>query len=274
MDNTIKSTEFLPAHYTGHTRRDRTYHGGGVMICHKKELVIDEIDIIEEKPGETTHHDVIVWEKLTIRNASPIYIGSYYRPSSNFSSESVTFLKSSLNYIHTHILKHNTHAAVLLGGDFDVADIDWSDNPVVQGSSMSGLPETLLSTLSNYELSQLQHLPTYHDHVLDLFCSNKPSLVKFVSVIPGFSDHAFAVVDTGLKPLLSKKTPKKILKWSRVDWASIRQITMDFDKNTIQSGLGVKELYTSFMDHVKSLERFIPTTWSWVKTDVPWLTRT
>ena len=95
VDNTIKSTEFLPAHYTGHIRRDRTYHGGGVMICHKKELVIDEIDIIEEKPGETTHHDEIVWAKLTIRNASPVYIGSYYRPSSNFSSDSITFLKRS-----------------------------------------------------------------------------------------------------------------------------------------------------------------------------------
>ena len=34
--------------------------GGGVIICHKKEIVIDEIDIIEEKPGETTHHDEIV----------------------------------------------------------------------------------------------------------------------------------------------------------------------------------------------------------------------
>ena len=29
VDNTIKSTEFLPAHYTGYIRRDRTYHGGG-----------------------------------------------------------------------------------------------------------------------------------------------------------------------------------------------------------------------------------------------------
>ena len=138
---------------------------------------------------------------------------------------------------------------------------------------MSGLTETLLSTLSNYGLSQLQHLPTYRDHVLDLFCSNKPGLVKSVSVIPGVSDHGFVVVATVLKPLLSKKTPRKILKWSRADWTSIRQSTVDFTKNTIQFGLGVEELYTSFMDHVKSLERFIPATWSRVRTDVPWLTR-
>ena len=137
---------------------------------------------------------------------------------------------------------------------------------------MSGLAETLLSTLSNYGLSQLQHLPTYRDHVLDLFCSNKPGLIKSVSVIPGVSDHGFVVVDTVLKPLLSKKTPRKILRWSRADWASIKQSTVDFTKNTIQSGLGVEELYTSFMDHVKSLERFIPATWSRVRTDVPWLT--
>ena len=118
--------------------------------------------------------------------------------------------------------------------------------------------------------SQLQHLSTCRDHVLDLFCSNKPGLVKSVSVIRGFSDHGFVVVATALKLLLSKKTPRK---WNPADRASIRQSTMDFAKNAIQSGLGVDELYTSFMDHVKSLERFIPATCSWVRTDVPWLTR-
>ena len=121
-------------------------------------FVIDEIVIIEEKAGETTHHDEIVWARLTFRNASPVYIGSYYRPSSNFRSDSVTFLMNSLNYIHTHILKNNTRAAVLLGGDFNVADIDWSDNSVVQGSSVSGLAETLLSTLSNYGLKSIATL--------------------------------------------------------------------------------------------------------------------
>ena len=97
-----------------------------------------------------------------------------------------------------------------------------------------------------------------------------------ISVIPGFSGHGFVIVNTVLKPLLSKKTPRKILKYSRADWASIRQSTMDISQNTIQSGLGglgVEELNTSFMDQVKSLERFIPATWSWVRTDVPWLTR-
>ena len=63
----------------------------------------DDDDIIERKPGETTHRDEIMWAKLSIRNASPVYIESYYRPSSSFSSDSVTFLKNSLNYIYPHI---------------------------------------------------------------------------------------------------------------------------------------------------------------------------
>ena len=39
VDKTIKHTEFLPANYTGHILLDRTNCGGGVMICHRKDLL-------------------------------------------------------------------------------------------------------------------------------------------------------------------------------------------------------------------------------------------
>ena len=60
--------------------------------------------------------------------------------------------------------------------------------------------EKLLDILDENLLHQMQHQPTRLNSVLDLFCINKPDLVKEGSVTPGLSDHAMVVVDTHLPP--------------------------------------------------------------------------
>jgi hypothetical protein len=82
---------------------------------------------------------------------------------------------------------------------------------------MKGLAENLIATLSEHDLEQMQRQPSWKDRVDDLFCTNKPSLVKDVSLIPGFSDHSFIVVDTTLSPVVNKKPACKIYKWSQAN---------------------------------------------------------
>ena len=162
---------------------------------------------------------------------------------------------------------------MFLGRDFNVTDIDWTNNSVVPNSNMKCLADSVISSLGDHGLTQLQLEPTYKDHVLDLFCSDKPSLIKSVSTIPGFSDHSFVVIDTVLKPVISKKPPRKIYRWARANWDTMKQKTLAFSEKIVQSTLGVEDLYTSFLEHVKSLEEFIPVTWSRTRYDVPWLSR-
>ena len=76
LEKSVKHSEFLPSAYTGHIRHDHNKHGGGVMIVHRKDLVIDEIELVDPK---TPHHDHVVWAKLTVRNTSPIYIREFFR---------------------------------------------------------------------------------------------------------------------------------------------------------------------------------------------------
>ena len=95
LDSDIKHTEFLPAQYTGHIRKDHTRHYGGVMIVHKKDLVIDELEVLD-----SDHHDHIVWARISLCNASPMYIGSYYRSNSCNNKETITALKASLESAH------------------------------------------------------------------------------------------------------------------------------------------------------------------------------
>ena len=49
-------------------------------------------------------------------------------------------------------------------------------------------------------LKQMQREPKRGLNLLDLFCCNKPSLIKSINSIPGISDHNIVLADCKLKP--------------------------------------------------------------------------
>ena len=55
------------------------------------------IDEIELDTLESDSHDDIVWGRITIQDASPVYVGSYYRSTSSYSGDTITSLQSSLD---------------------------------------------------------------------------------------------------------------------------------------------------------------------------------
>ena len=277
IDSEIFDAEFTPPGYKVAARRDRTQHGGGVIIIAKTELVIEEIEFMDNKElNKKKHHDELIWAKLTIKNTSPVYLGCYYRPSSNYAKDSISGLKAGLEYIHDKVIKNNTRSAVFVGGDFNTADIDWEAGIVSPSNSyMKTLAENLLSTLSEHSLEQMQHKPTWQDRVDDLFVTNKPSLVSLVDLIPGFSDHSFIVVDTTLSPVITKKPPRKIYQWSKAKWDKINEATEKFSNDMINSELSVDELYDAFTEHVKSIttsKDLVPFKWTSTRFNIPWLT--
>ena len=89
------------------------------MIVHRKDLIIDEIELVKPR---TPHHDHVAWARLSVRNTSPIYIGSYYRSNSRNDNETTTGLQSSLDHIAS-ITKNNHKATVIIEGDLNVKDM-------------------------------------------------------------------------------------------------------------------------------------------------------
>ena len=88
--------------------------------------------------------------------------------------------------------------------------------------------EKLITLLNDHHLTQLQKEPTRECNVLDLYYTNKPSLTKFISVIPGISDHDIALVDSDIKPKLAKKEKQKVYLFNKADWGKIREKTSAF----------------------------------------------
>ena len=81
------------------------------------------------------------------------------------------------------------------------------------------------------KLKQMQREPTRGHNLLDLFCCNKPSLIKSINSIPGISDHNIVLADCKLKPLIITKPQRKIYQWSKADWRSIREQPVVFAEN-------------------------------------------
>jgi hypothetical protein len=179
IDNTIASSEFLPKNYNGYIRKDRNTEGGGVLIAVKNSLVVDEV-ALESMNSE------IVCARLTLHKSSPMYILAYYRPPDNVAS--VDGLEHALEDLSS-LTKNNNKCCIIAAGDFNVGDIQWDTLSVKPSSTKKGVCKRVMDIISDFHLHQLQREPTRQDAILDLFCINKPGLVKSIQTIPGISDH-------------------------------------------------------------------------------------
>ena len=266
LDKSVKSSEFLPVNYTICFRKDRTSHGGGVLIALKSHFVAEDVDLIDIDCE-------IVCAKIVLRNGSPIYVGSFYRPPSDPIS-SLEALEVALTTI-SDLCKNNTKAAVVIAGDFNAGDINWDSYSVQETSTKKSICQKVIDIFNYFGLTQLQKSPTRFETILDLFACNKPSLVKSIKNIPGLSnDHDRLAVYMDIQAKISKKPPRKIYKWGQANWDDIRIDTNIF-RDTFMSDApsrSVEENYSSIEKHLKTmLGKHIPCKMSRTRVDVPWL---
>ena len=138
------------------------------------------------------------------------------------------------------------------------------------------LKEKLSEVISEAGLQQTQREPTRGQNLLDLFCCNKPSLVKACISIPGISDHSIVLADCDLKETINKKPPRKVYQWSKADWQLVKEQTVIFAKQFLALALTrtVKENYTVFTEYMEGiLANNIPSKFSNSRHNLPWMNR-
>ena len=172
--------------------------------------------------------------------------------------------------------KNNPKTTLILGGDFKAGGINWDLCTVDHDTSNRTLKEKLLSILSEAGLKQMQREPTRGQNLLDLFCCNKPSLVKSITSIPGISDHNIVLADCKLKPSIITKPQRKIYQWSKADWHSLREQTVVFAEDFLASATtrSVNENYIKFRTYLEEvMENKIPSKLSFKRFKLPWFNR-
>ena len=263
----VGTAEFLPPELGYQVfRNDRTAHGGGVLIAVKQDPnhpceVISQDDDVED----------ILWVKITLAKAKTVFAGCFYRQP-NHKVEQLNNLDTSLKKIRS-IAGKNPNATILVAGDFNARGIDWENLTSKPGSTQKAVENRLLEILTDHELHQHQREPTRLNEILDLFCSNKPGLIKSTSTIPGISDHDIPVIDSLLFARPNTQTPRKIHKFSKADWSTLKEDFTSFRSvfNEEWHSRGVDENWNIFKRKLLELmDKHIPTAMTKKHQSVPW----
>ena len=92
-----------------------------------------------------------------------------------------------------------------LSGDFNLPDINWPNQTVRGTMYPREFNELFIDMINKLGIDQIVDFPTRKDNILDLFCTNQPSLINKVKSIPGISDHNIVLVDASCNPKRYKK---------------------------------------------------------------------
>ena len=238
-----------------------------VLIATKQGIVADEVPLKASTDGE------IICTRIAMCKANPTYVCAYYRPP-NDTAESLDTLQAALDEIST-ITRNNPKATVIVAGDFNARDIDWDSLVPTPECKKKGLCNKLIETLSEGQLHQLQRENTREDAILDLFCCNKPSLLKSIDTIPGISDHdGIIIADMYLKAQINKKPQRRIPIWSKANWEAMKTETTAFCTDFVQTceERSVEDNWDLLADHLKTTqEKHIPTKLTSTRYNVPWI---
>jgi len=109
--------------------------------------------------------------------------------------------------------------------------------------------------------------------VLDLYLTNNPSLVKGNYTIPGISDHDIIVTDSIIKPVIQKKQPRTIYKFSKANWEDAKKDTATFTASFIDNNTNdVHTNWDTLKDHLNNIiSTHVPSRKSSGKPELPWL---
>jgi hypothetical protein len=190
-------------------RKDRNANGGCVFHAIKSDIVCEECPKFDANCE-------ILWSSVKFQNSKKLYLASYYRPP-NSSSEALDELQKSINCVFDST---NHHPNIILGGDFNLGDINWkSESPELSSEINSLHNKKLLQTLDELSLTQHVTLPTRpaSNKTLDLLLSSFPNNVSNVSTTSGMSDHLAVHFNIDVAATRSFKPPHKVFIYKKAD---------------------------------------------------------
>jgi hypothetical protein len=196
-------------------RKDRKDGYGGVLIGVRGDLTCEEI-----------RHNInteSVYCKIDLQGNKSLLVGAIYRPP-NTGTDYMDELCEEMYTIRSRFNKSVTW----IGGDFNLPDIKWDTNTINGNSNTAAVNHRLLDTISNAGLEQQVNFPTRNEATLDLFFTNRPSLVEKCSPLPGIGDHDIVMVKTSVIAKRSKPTRRKIYLWKRADLDKMNEEAEEF----------------------------------------------
>jgi hypothetical protein len=243
-------------------RRDRhTDAHGGVMIAARRELMFSNVT-----KSETLE---LISGTIKLRNQTPVILAGYYRPP-NRTEES--YLAAAQQEFASIRLKHKT-AVMIVGGDFNIPDVDWSTTSITGTQYPRRVSQAFLNIVADNNLEQQVTFPTRKDSTLDLILSSHPGFKLRCKALPsiGNSDHDIVLYDTALSAPRKKPQRRKIYLWKKANMESIRSEISSF--KLITASQDANTYWEDFREMLRSMiERNVPSKLTLARQSLPWMT--
>ena len=212
-DVTISNNPFPEGYNT--IRMDRKLGAGGSAICVRDCYTAVEVQLSNKRDDRES-----VWVHVSLLKGRKLFINSFYRQHSGDAREQVKFYNNELSEI-SKIASSRDH--IILGGDYNFKDIDWTNCSTQLGSVNRLACDDFLESLAEHSLVQLNSEATREKSILDLYFTNRPSLARHIAAVLGVSDHDCAILaDTYLSPVINSTPAWRVWVWSQANWARMR----------------------------------------------------
>ena len=111
------------------------------------------------------------------------------------------------------LVRNHANAPFWLIGDFNLPYISWKHNNISGNQNALRVNNAFLTLVEDIGLQQMVDFPTRNNATLDLFLTNRPSLINRLKPIPRISDHEALFIDSDVQAKLRRPTSYKILLW-------------------------------------------------------------
>jgi len=112
------------------------------------------------------------------------------------------------------------------------------------------------------------------NNILDIFFTNRPSLVRKCYPLPGISDHEIIFIESSTEAQLIKTPKRKILIWSGANITTIKSIAQDFNSSFLEKysvSTPVNILWNDFKTMCLSCLDHVPTRSNTNRCKQPWV---
>ena len=127
----------------------------------------------------TDTYKEIIATKISTGCKTYIVIVSVYRPP-NTDIDYALDLCSKIK----HIVNTNRSATIWISGDLNLPDIDWKTESIEGNQNSNAINTAFLSAFQELGLAQIVDFPTIFHNILDLFLTNRPSMISNCTPLP------------------------------------------------------------------------------------------
>ena len=119
--------------------------------------------------------------------------------------------------------------------------------------------------------------PSKDNNILDIFCTNRPSLIITCYLLPGISDHEIIFVSSVTSVKFNPPTKRKIYIWSKADLSNVQQLASGLCTHFMHTychSTPINDLWNAIKNICTGCLNLVPSKESSTQYNQPWINST